>query len=132
MEGGHSKSYAKLTITNGVTPSYPDGTSLSGTDNNGQEVVGKVYKSSDAPAGQIWLQYQTTDVQASYVGCQVGGLAATGDHNTAGCLTPTGELTGSGATIEYSHDNLQDTKNGRTIRGFSTSVESKMLSCAKW
>lgn len=130
-EGGHSKSYAKLTITNGVTPNYPDGTLLSGVDNENQEVVGKVYKSSSTPAGQIWIQYQTTDVQSSYVGCQVGALAATGDHNTSGCLKPTGSLTGSGTTIEYSHDNLQDTKNGRTIRGFSTAVESKMLTCAK-
>jgi len=131
MEGGHSKSYAKLTITNGVSADCGDKTLVSGIDNSGVEVVGKVYKSSTSPASEVWVQYQTNDVQASYVGCQVGALAATGDHKTSGCFQPTGTLTGCGADIAYTHDNLLDTANGRTIRGFSTAVESKMLTCAK-
>ncbi len=129
--GGHSKSYVKLTLTDGSNPSESDGTLFTGVDNIGQEVTGKVYKSSDTPPGELWLQYSTNDVQASYVGCQVGGLPDA-DANTDGCLQASGTVTSGSNTYTYEHIALEDTHNGRTIQGFSTAVKKKMLDCTNW
>jgi len=130
-DGGHSKSYAKLKTDNTAYVSgLADGTLVTGSDDNDNDVVGKVYKSSDTPTGEIWLQYQTNDVQASYVGCQVGALSGTGDANYDGCFKEDGELNaGTGGAVEYTYVKADDNHNGRTIQGFSTAVQSKMLSC---
>ncbi len=130
--GGHSKSYVKLSLTDGSNPTESDGTLFTGIDSLGQEVTGKVYKSSDTPQGELWLQYSTNDVQASYVGCQVGGLSATGDANTDGCFKATGTVSSGSKTYAYEHVALEDTHNGRTIQGFSTAVKKKMLDCTNW
>jgi hypothetical protein len=81
----------------------------------------------------LWLQYNTIDIQRNYVGCQVGALAKTGDEKIDGCFQgPTGTVSSGPKVYSYSYDPKANTFNGRTIKGFSTSVQSKMLDCANW
>lgn len=133
-KGGHSKSYAKLTLDDAAADvSLPDGTVFEGKDTMDLDVNGKVYKSSTFGAGQLWLQYSTTDVQSKYVGCRVGGgsLVSTGDAVTDGCFKSSGTVSYGGTEYGYSYDIEADNHNGRTIKGFSDQVQKKMLDCAK-
>jgi hypothetical protein len=75
----------------------------------------------------VQIQYVTTDIQASYVDCQVGALSLVGEANTNGCFVSNGTLDVDGSdALTYSYDVEADNKNGRTIAGFSTGAESKM------
>lgn len=131
-QGAHSKSYAKLTITSAAMPSLNEKDRYSGKTEAGIAVYGKVYKSDKSGDNEIYLQYDTSDSQSSYVNCQVGGLSAIGNQNTVGCFATTGVITApdSLTTYTYNYDVDEDNDNGRTIKGFSTSVESKMLTCS--
>ena len=82
-EGGHSKSYAILTLDTPPTSTITKRTEFIGQNAAGQDVRAKVY--AETTDGTLKLQYLTTSVQASYVDCQVGALAATGEANTNGC-----------------------------------------------
>lgn len=131
-QGGHSKSYAKLTAAGSTFPTLSSGTKMQGQDAAGNTVIGKVYKPDKTPAGELWLQYATSDIQDSYVGCQVGGLAASGKENVEKCFAATGSVKlaeGDQTEYSYSYSVTDDNANGRTIKGFSTSVQSKMLDC---
>ena len=112
-----------------------DGDKFTGKNTDGNDVVGKVYKSfSSKPNGEIWLQYQTLDDQENYVGCQVGGLGAS-NQNTKGCFDGSGTITENdgGSEYTYTYNVNEDNDNGRTIQGFSTAVQSKMLEdCKGW
>jgi len=131
-QGGHSKSYAKLKITSGNKPNVSDGTLFTGTDMSGRPVTGKVYESSTSPSDELRLQYSTSDIQSSYVGCQVGALPPTGRGNTDGCFAANGTVTTGTTQLTYEYEPLQDNLNGRTIKGFSTAVRPRMLECPKW
>jgi len=134
-QGGNSKSYAKLKLTDltGSFPTLNDGDKFTGKNTDGIDVVGKVYKSSKSkPNGEIWLQYQTSDDQENYVGCQVGGISVS-YQNTKGCFTASGTITENdgGSEYTYTYNVNEDNDNGRTIQGFSTAVQSKMLEDCK-
>mmetsp|Transcript_3680 Transcript_3680/g.6993 ORF Transcript_3680/g.6993 Transcript_3680/m.6993 type:complete len:438 (+) Transcript_3680:3298-4611(+) len=101
---------------------------------SGRPVTGKVYESSTSPSDELRLQYSTSDIQSSYVGCQVGALVPTGNHNTAGCFKATGTVSnvpGVTTDLDYTYEPEQDNLNGRTIKGFSTAVRPRMLECPK-
>jgi hypothetical protein len=91
-----------------------------------------VYESDKTPANELWLQYSTSDIQESYVNCQVGALAQTGDANTEGCFAATGIVKSGARSYTYEYIPDQDNLNGRTIKGFSTAVRPRMLECPKW
>lgn len=129
-DGGHSKSYAKLTFDDATAViGSPDGTVVEGTDISGKQVAGKVYKSSSYGVGEVWVQYQTSSEQDSYVGCRVGGgsLVDTGDALLDGCFEESGSVTIQGVSYPYTYDAETDNHNGRTIQGFSTSARDKMI-----
>lgn len=130
VNGGHSKSFAKLTLTSAQTSlGLLDKTPVIGTDVSGAQVTGKVYSSSETPADQIWVQYDTSSLQESYVGCQVGNgaLVATGNHKTSGCFEASGIVTIAGVQYSYTYSPEEDNHNGRTIQGFSLSTLDKMI-----
>lgn len=129
--GGHSKSYARLKITSG-SPIESDGTLFSGSDSNGFEITGEVFASDKSPSDELWLEYSTTDKQDTYVRCQVGALILTGDANTEGCFQASGVVSSGSRSYSYEYIPEQENRNARTIKGFSTAVQSKMLQCANW
>jgi len=126
-EGGHSKSHAKLTLVNGASATFTEKAEFTGIDTLGNDVIGKVYKASSTPPGQLWLQYKTSDIQSTYVGCRVGALAKTGDAQTDGCFAETGTVSDGTNTYQYTYNIENDNDNGRTIKGFSTAVQGKMI-----
>lgn len=122
--GGNSKSYAALTLTEGLTSDVKKSQKIRGKDADGQEVSGKAYQDYDSGTQNIKVLYETTDIQSSYVQCQVGALQET---NMRGCLTLDGTVEIAGTEHAYTYDPATENKNGRTIAGFSTGAESKML-----
>jgi len=126
QEGGHSKSYAIVVLSSPLVSGVSKGTAITGVTADGAPVQGKAY--ADHPAGEteLRMQYITTDMQDSYVSCQVGALDAVGEANYEGCLANTGTVTVSGTDYDYSYDQTEDNNNGRTIAGFSTGAQKKM------
>jgi hypothetical protein len=124
-EGGHSKSYAQITLTPALSADLPAGTSIMGKNAEGIEVAGKAYEAYTSGNQVIKVQYKTSDIQTSYVECQVGALVT--GVNTAGCFEETGIMGIDGVEYGYVYDPLTDNNNGRTIAGFSTSAKEKML-----
>jgi hypothetical protein len=111
-EGGHSKSYAMLTLSSGLTYAILEDASIVGTNADGNEVSLKSAEDYAAGATVIKAYYTTTDIQASYVGCQVGGLVT---KNLAGCLVGDGTLDVDGTEYAYTYMPEVDNKNDRTM-----------------
>lgn len=125
-DGGHSKSVAKVTLSTPLTGSLDKFTAVSGRNEDGGAVYGKVYDDYVNGSGQIEIQYKTTDNQATYVSCQVGGLPK---PNLQGCLAASGTLSIDGATYSYTYNPKTDNTNKRTLQKFSTQAEDKMFRC---
>eukprot|EP00571_Detonula_confervacea_P007250 CAMPEP_0172330940 /NCGR_PEP_ID=MMETSP1058-20130122/61665_1 /TAXON_ID=83371 /ORGANISM="Detonula confervacea, Strain CCMP 353" /LENGTH=539 /DNA_ID=CAMNT_0013048177 /DNA_START=105 /DNA_END=1724 /DNA_ORIENTATION=- len=122
--GGNSKSYAQVTLTEGLASNINKGDVISGKNADGNEISGKSYDDYESATKNIKVLYETTDVQASYVECQVGSLKET---NVKGCFTADGDLTIGGTQHAYTYTPATDNKNDRTIAGFSTGAAAKML-----
>lgn len=129
-KGGHSKSVAMIALNSPLSSNIEIGTLVTGENAKGQEVLGKVYADYLKGTSTIGIQYKTTDIQKSYVDCQVGALPT---PNTNGCLAASGTLNlkidGADTTLSYTYDPAKNNVNKRTIQGFSTSAEEKMFRC---
>jgi len=128
QEGGNSKSYADITVLNNLLSPIGEKTLVEGISVGDYIVSGKLYK--DAPANQrsIKVQYDTSEDQENWVKCRVGGLNE--GRETDGCFKDSGTLSIGGVNHQYFYDSTSGNKNGRTLQGFSTAVEEKMLSCS--
>jgi hypothetical protein len=73
-EGGNSKSVALLTLATGLTTSVAKNTAVTGVGKVVTSVVGKAYDDFEAGATSFQAQYESTDVQETYMECRVGGL----------------------------------------------------------
>jgi len=128
QQGAHSKSFAEVTITGGASGTIPAGAKVVGKTSSGAEVRGKVLDEVASGATTLKIQYKTTDIQDSYVDCQVGALGA--DGNTNGCFAASGTVEIDGfEPITYTYTVPEDSNNGRTIAGFSTGAKAKMYEC---
>lgn len=129
--GGHSKSYAVLSLNSDLTASYNKGSAVSAPSYGGDVATGKLYKDAEQGDSIIYVQYSTGDSQENYQFCQVGGLPQA-EQVTSGCFASSGTMK-IGINMEeysYSYSLGDDNQNGRTIQGFSTSARDKMLTCA--
>lgn len=127
-EGAFSKQVAQVSLTAPLSIDVEKGTAIMGVGADGNQIAGKAYEDNAAGASSIMIQYQTSDSQKNYVGCQVG---ASTTPNTVGCFAASGTMTVDGsATVSYSYDVLNNNIAKRTIQGFSTSAQSKMAECA--
>ena len=126
LQGGNSKSYALLTLSEPLRADVPKGAAVTGKNADGNEVAGKMYDTTASGTVNVKIQYATTDVQDSYVQCQVGALVGE-DINMSGCFAG-GEntITINGQVYTYTYTPETENKNGRTIAGFSTQLEDKL------
>ena len=85
-----------------------------------------MYSATTSGTVNVKIQYATTDVQDSYVQCQVGALVGE-DVNLSGCFAG-GEnsITIGSDEYTYTYEPETENKNGRTISGFSTQLEDKL------
>ena len=92
----------------------------------GNEVAGKMNDTTAAGVVNVnvKVQYATTDVQDSYVECQVGSLI--GDDTIFPDALPTMVKTPSLEIYAYTYTAATENLNGRTIQGFSTQLEDKL------
>jgi len=123
-EGGHSKTYARLALGSALTSAVSkDDEVTGGVDTTGQPVVGKAF--ADAPVGSTTLlvQYSTSEVQATWSDCIVGGLQ---DITTDGCFEASGSVTIGGLSYDYTYTIETHNDNGRTLQGFSTGADKSM------
>lgn len=90
-DGGHSFSFAELTLTAPVAnKTFPKGTKVYGMNERSQNISGTLL--DDVEWGVVGSEgvlvrvlYDTSDEQASYVDCQVGGLFTFMQANREGC-----------------------------------------------
>jgi len=128
-QGGHSKSHAVITLDSPLTGALKKGDPISGTAEDSSNIVTKAYDDAAEGDSVIKIKYATTDDQATWVGCHVGALPET-EHKTTGCFDNTLSITVDGesyTSAQYSYSIPDDTKAGRTIKGFSTSADEKQL-----
>jgi len=126
--GGHSKSFAVITLTTDLEDVIKEDAVVVGMGMNKEDVRGTVLTNANANQAIVKVQYNTSEMQATYVLCRVGELL-TDDAVTEGCLVKDGSIKIDDKEFNYSYDPLEDNNNGRTIQGFSTSVEKKMIKC---
>mmetsp|Transcript_36492 Transcript_36492/g.40608 ORF Transcript_36492/g.40608 Transcript_36492/m.40608 type:complete len:513 (+) Transcript_36492:131-1669(+) len=126
--GAHSKSSAKVTLVSPLASAATKGTKVTGRNADGNQVVGKLYEDVASGATEVLIQYQTSDIQKSYVTCQVGASQA---PMTDGCFEASGtvDIDGIGEDLSYTYDVLTDNINKRSIQGFSTGAQKKMAEC---
>jgi len=80
QEGGHSKSYARLTLLAPKGPAaFAAGTDVYGKTSESGEVFGSLredvlWGADNTGNVTVHIDYQTSDVQGKHVSCQVGGL----------------------------------------------------------
>ncbi|CAJ1948943.1 unnamed protein product [Cylindrotheca closterium] len=123
-QGAHSKSYADITLSSGLTTSVNKGKAMIGKDSQGRDVAGVAFETYQAGTTAIRFEYGTSDIQTSYVNCQVGALGEAG--NLDGCIAANGSITIEGSNYGYTYDPATNNDNGRTIAGFSTEAGQKM------
>jgi hypothetical protein len=113
-EGGHSKSYAVLSLSAPLTLGILKDAAIVGKSSTGQEISCKAKEDYPEGSESIEAFYTTTDIQASYMGsgCQVGGLVT---KNLAGCLASDGTLDIGGTQYAYTYMPEIDNKNDRTM-----------------
>jgi len=131
-EGGNSKSYAVLTMDAALTKSIDKKTVIVGKNSAGVEIRGKTYAAAAAGEKTVKVQYDTSEEQVNWVLCRVGALQdmdGDGSLYADGCFVNTGSVIIGDESFTYTYDQLVDNKNGRTIQGFSTAVQSKMIAC---
>ena len=95
QQGGHSKSYALLTLSTPLAVTLNKGTIVTGTDTLGAAISGKAYSTFATGSTVISVQYSTSDVQADYVGCQIGALPVD-EMVTKGCFNASGTISLTG------------------------------------
>jgi len=125
-EGAYSKSVAEVTLSTPLTANVPKGTVIMGVNTDGNQVAGKAYEDNAAGATTLAVQYQTSDSQKNYVGCQVGAAV---NPNTAGCFAATGNLSIDGTSVAYTYNIASNNVSKRSMAGFSTSAQKKMYEC---
>jgi len=125
--GGNSKSYAEITLLQTLSAPIVAKTTVTGISVGDFSIQGKLYKDAGANQRTVKIQYFTSDDQDNWVNCRVGGLNE--GRETSGCFKDTGSVNIGGVSYQYTYDSTSGNKNGRTLQGFSSSVEDKMISC---
>lgn len=127
MDGGHSKSHAKITLTTGLTSDIKKGDQILGKNSDGTQVSGKAGANYEKGDQRIKVYYTTSDIQDAYVTCRVGALI---DQMMDGCFENEGDLTIDGVEYAYVYDPATDNRADRTLAGFSEQAADKMrLNC---
>jgi hypothetical protein len=111
-EGGNSKSYAVLSLSAPLTSVILKGAAIVGKSSTGKEISCKAMDDYPEGSESIEALYTTTDIQASYMECQVGGLVT---KNLVGCLASDGTVDVGGTQYAYTYVPDIDNKNDRTM-----------------
>jgi len=127
-EGGNSKSYALITVADGLNSDIAKGAVIIGMNMNGEEVRGTAYDDYAKDKTVLKMTYNTSEDQATWVMCRVGGLQED-EQETTGCLNSSEKIKIDGVDYDFEYNYLTDNNNGRTLQKFSTSVDAKMISC---
>jgi len=110
--GGGSKAVGSLTLGASLTAAIAKNTVMSGRGVGGGVVTATAY--SDFPVG-------ATSIELKYSAGTCQGLPVVAP-NTDGCFEPSGTVTDGQIELSYTVTNIYK----RTLKGFSTAVESKM------
>ena len=140
LNGAHSKSYSEITYTSTTqsTPAFTTAATCTGTTSAGDTVSGVLKSAVSAtpatsPATSVTIKciYPTSNVQATFCGCQVGSAYPTSNQVTTGCLNVAADVTiaeGATSLVMAAADMVSTEKNGRTLYGFgkSSTMTSKL------
>jgi hypothetical protein len=137
-EGGHSGSYATLTLSNAdrVAGDYEVETIVYGVNSRGENIIGYLRDAAIWTADElnpiINVTYPVGDRQATYSNCTVGGLWRITDADRDGCFVGSGELGIGGSTMElaaafsYDYEVRFDNRNDLTLQSLSLRAGTDM------
>ena len=114
--GGNSKAYAQFTVPS-LSGDVAKGAAITCETSGGSAVSATVYAAASAGETTVTLKYPVGT-------CNVGGLPASAQTTTGCCIVSDLTVGSLGSVTPTAVVN----KAGRTLRGFSTGAESKMLS----
>jgi len=124
--GGHSKSYAVLTLDNNLETVVNKKDAVKLVPQAGEpSIEGKAYAKAEAGTKTVLVQYSTSDTQDEWVKCRVGALPAE-EHELSECFPANGTVSIGGKEYPYTYVQTEGNKNGRHIKGFSTAARAKM------
>ena len=111
-DGGHSKSYAKITLITGLASDIWKGDQVCGKNSADTQISGRAAANYYRGDLVIDVYYSTSDIQDSYVTCRVGSLV---DQMTDGCFKNEGDMTIGGLEYAYVYDPTSDNRADRTL-----------------
>lgn len=128
--GGHSKSFALLSLDEPLSTIVPKDTEVSSINSSdGNTIKGKVFKDARQHDTSIYVSYNNDDNDHSNR-CMVG--AGGMDPVNDGCFSFTGNLnihTTKPITASYYYDPITDNHNDRTIKKLSSEAGDTMWHC---
>jgi len=127
-QGGFSKSYATFKLGSGLTTAVAKQDPVRGVNANDEAISGFVYADASIDATEIKVGYSTSEDQATYMNCKVGGLGSS--KVITGCFKVGTNIVidANGTDLNLAVTGSIVNSNGRTIQGFSTGAEAKMYS----
>jgi len=126
--GGNSKSIAEITLDVNLDSAILKGTEVVGAGIDVGEARGTVYENASSGQKIVKIQYETSSDQGSFGNCRVGALQE--GRETSGCFLDRGSVRIGSADHSYTYNPLTHNNNGRTLQGFSSDVQSKMIECS--
>ena len=84
-EGGHSKSYAEVTLSKALTQDIPQGTAVTGKTRDGNDTGGTLLEKANSGSKKLKIRYSISPIQEKYVRCQVGALPRISGAHLEGC-----------------------------------------------
>jgi hypothetical protein len=131
-KGGHSKSYAEVTVTSqgGLPYAIAKDERVRGFTSDGRAVAGTALDSYGKGSSTFGFLYFVSDDQSNHVGCMVGGLPLS-DQKLDDCLVFNGtiEVANRSPSFVYEYNQQTHNKNDRTLKKFSTSAQELMFDC---
>lgn len=84
-DGAYSKNFAILTLLKPLEKAVPVDTKVTGESESGGDANGRTLAPAAVNGTSLQVQYHVTNIQDSYVDCQVGALWRTHEANLEGC-----------------------------------------------
>jgi len=118
--GGHTRSSATLFLDAPLTRGLSEKSLVTGQTEDGTTVTGDLLDNYPNGISTIEVLYTTSNIQKSYVNCQVGGLE---NPNLEGCFAQNGTVTIDSMILPYTYDPLKSNTNKSTMKKVSKTAE---------
>jgi hypothetical protein len=126
LQGGHTRSTAVLKLNEPLMRGLSEATLVTGQTEDGSTVTGNLVDNYPNGIAAIEVIYTTSNLQKTYVNCQVGGLE---NPNLDGCFAQNGTVTIDNMILPYSYDPTKMNMNKITMKKISKTAGERAYNC---